>query len=75
LIQFVFCDAWEQGVWHGIRSVGVTVWFEINAENERSHFFNQMVGDQQHYEKWWKEFTVSREDEGWKPKSILRASM
>jgi hypothetical protein len=78
LIQFVFCDAWEQGVWHGIRSVGVMVCFYGNSEdqkNEGSHFFNQMVGHRQHYEKRWKEFTISKADEGWGPEVILRASI
>jgi hypothetical protein len=75
LIQFVFCDAWEQGVWHGIRSVGMSVRFHGSSENKKkkgSHFFNQMVGHQPDYEKWWKEFKVNMEDEH---KVILGASI
>jgi hypothetical protein len=78
LIQFVFCDAWEQRVWHGIRSVEVTVWIDGKYEgrqNRGSHFFNQMVGDQLHHVKWWKEFTVSKKHDPWGLGVVLRASM
>jgi hypothetical protein len=61
LIQFVFCDAREQGVWRDIRSVEVKVWFTGSSRMMGYHFFSQMVGHQQHYEKWWKEFTVTME--------------
>ena len=72
LIRFVFCDAQEQGVWRDIRSVEVTVWFSHSTRNEY-HFFTQVVGQQRHYEKWWKEFTVTKEDSSLI--MILRASM
>jgi hypothetical protein len=58
LIHFVFGGAWEQGVWRDIRSVEVEVWF--NSSSEASHFFDQTVGHQQRYEKWWKTFTVTK---------------
>ena len=61
LIQFVFCAAWEQGVWRGIRSVEVKVWLNGFPSNDGNYFFRQMVRRQQHYEKWWKECTVSME--------------
>ena len=55
-IQFVFCGAWEEGVWRDIRSVEVNV---VITGSSRNDFFSQMIGHQQHYEKWWKEFTVT----------------
>ena len=70
LIQFVFCDAREQGAWQDIRRVEVKVWVTSSSGNE---FFNQAVGRQQHYEKWWKEFTVTMED--FPPWVIVRGSM
>ena len=72
LIDFVFCGASEHGVWRDIRSVEVGVWFGTLSESEASDFIDQTVGHQrQHYEKWWKSFTVARE----KSKVIVRASM
>ena len=62
LIQFVFCDAREQGVWRDIRSVEVDV--EPDSSSEVSHFFDRIAGHQQLYEKWWKEFTVTKADPG-----------
>ena len=62
LIQFVFCDAREQGVWRDIRSVELRV----------RYFFVQTVGHQKHYEKWWKKFTVAKQDF---MTVIVRASM
>jgi len=62
LIQFVFCDALEQGVWRYIRSVEMRVWFPSSSKNEGHHFFIQMVGQQRHYEKWWKEFIITKDD-------------
>ena len=70
LFQVVFCDAREQGVWRDIRSVEVEAWFSDYSEG--SHFFDQTVGHQRLYEKWWKEFTVTKEDPGWR--MIVRAS-
>ena len=62
LIQFVFCNAWEQGVWQDIRRVEVKVSFTGGPEDEAYRFFNQTVGHQQDYEKWWKELTVTMGD-------------
>ena len=47
LIQFVFCDAQEQGVWRYIESVEVKVSF---FGSDRYHFFSKTVGRQQAYE-------------------------
>jgi hypothetical protein len=63
LIQFVFCDAWEQGVWRDIRSVEVEVWFE--SFSEASDFFNQTVAHQQRYEEWWEAFRVTKKFGRW----------
>ena len=58
LMLFVFVNALEQGIWRDIRIVEVTVWLLGSRKNE-NRFFASMVGHQQHYEKWWKEFTVT----------------
>ena len=58
LVHFVFCGAWEQGVWRDIRSVEVRV--VLDDTSKLISFFDKIVGYQQHYEKWWKEFTVTR---------------
>ena len=58
MIHLVFCGAWEQGVWRDIRSVEVGV--VLNDTSEVFPFFDKIVGHQQHYEKWWKEFTVTK---------------
>ena len=60
LIDFAFCGASERGVWRDIRSVEVDIWFNYSSESEISHFFDQTVGHQPRYEKWWKSFTVTR---------------
>ena len=62
LIHFIFCGAWEQGVWRDIRSVKVEILFD--SSSKASHFFDQTVGHQQHYEKWWKTFAVTKESVG-----------
>ena len=62
LIQFVFGDAWEQEVWRDIKSVEVIVWFPGSARDDRNNFLSQISGDQQHYEKCWKEFKVTMGD-------------
>ena len=72
LIQFCFCDAREQAVWRDIRSVEVKVMI-AGTSNDKDHCFNEMVGHQQHYETWWKEFTVTMED--LRMMVIVRASM
>jgi hypothetical protein len=60
LIQLVFWDAWGQGVRGDIRSVKVDVDFG-DSKHDRDHFINQTVRYRQHYEKWWHEFTVTKE--------------
>jgi len=70
LIHFVFCDAWEQGVWHDIRSVEVEVRF--TSFNTRNQSFCQMVEQQHYYGKQWKDFEMEIPAPGF---VILRASM
>jgi hypothetical protein len=60
LIQFVFCEAWEKGVWRDIWDVTVTI--EFSTLSEASHFSDQTVGHQQRYEKWWERFTVTKKE-------------
>jgi len=60
LIDFVFCGASEHEVWRDIRSVEVDIRF--SSFSVASHLFHQTVGHQQHYEKWWKSFTVTKDD-------------
>ena len=60
MIHFVFCGAREQGVWQDIRIVEVRVLFDVTSEV--FSFFDKIVGHQQHYEKWWKEFTVTKDE-------------
>jgi hypothetical protein len=60
LIDFVFCDVREQGVWRDIRSVEVEIMYSPFS-SEASDFFDQTVGHQPRYEKWWKTFTVTME--------------
>ena len=59
LIQLVFRDAREQGVWQDIGSVKLEVQF--TSFTEASHFFDQTVGHQEDYKIWWKKFTVTNE--------------
>ena len=54
LMHFVFGDARSQGVWRDIRSVEVAIVVPLS----RNNIIASMVGHQQNYEKWWKEFTV-----------------
>jgi hypothetical protein len=58
LLQFVFCDAWEQGVWRDIRSVELEIRFDYSYQ--LPPFFGQTAGYQQRYGKWWKTFTVTK---------------
>ena len=60
LIQVVFCDARERGVWRDIRSVEMKVWH--GGFSEGPHLFDRTVAHQHLYEKWWKEFTVTKDD-------------
>jgi hypothetical protein len=59
LINFVFCDAREQGVWRDIRIVDVEIIFP-SFSSEASDFFDQTVGHRPRYEKWWRTFTVTQ---------------
>jgi len=45
LIQFVFCDAIETGVWQDIMSVEVKISLK-GSSSKNGHFFSQMVGHQ-----------------------------
>jgi len=69
LIEFIFCGASKHQVWRDIRSAEVEIWFY--SPSEAPHLFNQIVGHQPRYEKWWKSFTVSQR-ESW---VIIKASM
>ena len=60
MIHFVFCGAWEQGVWRDIRSVEVVV--VLYDSSKVFPFFDKIVGHQQLYEKWWKELTVTKDN-------------
>ena len=78
LMQFVFCDAQDQGVWRDIRSVEVhvrhqPVWQYAYLGRNGNPILASIVEHQQHYAKRWKEFTVT-EDPHW-PSVIVRASM
>ena len=68
VIQFVFCDAQEQGVWKDIKSVKVEL---FGMDNDEIETVTQKYEHEQHVEKWWKEFTVSSGDES----AIFMASM
>jgi len=60
LIHFVLCGAREQGIWRDIRSVEVEI--RCNSLAEVSHCLDEAVGHQQQYEKWWKTFAVTKDD-------------
>jgi hypothetical protein len=63
LIQFVFCDVREQGVWRDIRNVEVKAWFTGFFRNDTTYrLFSQRVTSLQHYEKWWRKFTITKRD-------------
>ena len=70
LIQVVFCDRREQGVWRDIRSVEMKLWHGGSSEGD--HLFDRTVRHRHFYEKWWKEFTVTEDNLG---TVIVRASM
>ena len=71
LVQFVFGDAREQGVWRDIRSVEVMVRLSGSSRKYENRSYAWMVGYQQHYEKGWKEFTVTEKAS----ERMVRASM
>ena len=56
VIQFVFCDTQEQGVWKDIKSVEVRLW---GMDDDAIATVTQKYEHEQHVTKWWKEFTVS----------------
>ena len=63
LIQFVFYGAREHGIWEDMWDAQVYVSFNEGSEgseNELDHFFSQVVGRQQQYEKGWKQFKVTK---------------
>ena len=70
LIQFVCCDIREKDAWPDIKRVQVIIWVTGSSGNG---FFNQTIGHQGHYEKWWNEFTITMDD--FPPSVIVRASM
>ena len=65
LVRFVLCDAMEQGQWRDIRSVKVEVKFDGSSLGVRDHFFSEVVGQQQHYEKWWEKVKVTKVFMNW----------
>ena len=73
LVQFVFGDALDQGVWQDIRSVKVTFGSIGSSRNNEDGPLASMVGSQQHYKKWWKKFTVTKTP-GWVGWVTVRAS-
>jgi hypothetical protein len=72
LIRLVFCGASEQGAWRDIKCVEVKIRFEFSSE--ASQFFDQIVEDQQRYEKSWRTFTVTKEFRVWSYVNVV-ASM
>jgi hypothetical protein len=72
LIHFIFCGASEQGAWRDIRSVEVEIRFMPSSE--ASQFFDQTVEHQQHYEKSWNTFTVTKSNPI-PPRITINASM
>jgi hypothetical protein len=59
LIQFIFCNAPDQGVWQDIRSVNLKLLFVTIDVEDLDHFLNERVKETQHYQKWWELLTVS----------------
>ncbi len=64
LMQFVFVNAREQGIWRDIRSVEITVLFDAPQWDTHERLFVSMEGHQQQFAKWWKEFTVTEKSSG-----------
>jgi len=75
LIDFVFCGASEHGVWQDIRRVRVEIRFNSPSESEASRLFDQTVGHQSHFEKWWKSFTVTKRYDTYSIKVVINTSM
>jgi len=61
LIDCVFCEASERGVWRDIRNVRVVVGYCTTSE--ASDFIDQADEPQPRYEKWRKSFTFNEEEE------------
>ena len=70
LIQFVFCDAWEQGVWKDIQTVEVELW-GMNGDVVQNLI--QKYEHEQQVMKWWKGFTARRTD--YPGGAVFKASM
>ena len=70
LIQFVFCDAREQGVWKDIRTVKVELW---GMDNDAVQNLTQKYEHEQQVMKWWKKFAVRRAD--YQGGAVFKASM
>jgi len=70
LIDFVFCGAPEHRVWRNIRSVKVEI--EFSYHPGAPSLFDQTVGHQPRYEKWWESFKVTR---GYSKNVIISSSM
>ena len=73
LTQFTFGDAQAQRVWRDIRSVEVMITLIGSSMIDENCSIASMERHQQHYKKWWKEFTVTMEAS--RPTVIVRASM
>ena len=65
LVQFVLRDARERGLWQDIRKAKVRVMFYGSSCGVADHFFSEVVGQQQHYEKWWERVAVTNESTEW----------
>ena len=61
LMQFVFVDAREQGIWQDIRSVEMKVEFP-GPGGGANRFLKRTVEHERDYENWWEEFTVTTQD-------------
>jgi hypothetical protein len=76
LIQFVFCDAQEQGVWHEIRSVELNELFFFDSDaRDQDQNLKKIAGQTQPYQKWWKELALSRETDLEIEQVIIKATM
>jgi hypothetical protein len=73
LIHFVFCGAWEQGVWRDIKSAEVKV--RCTFSSEASCLFDQTLGHQPLYQKWWKKFALKKDDLKMRVIVDIKASM
>ena len=70
VIQFVFCDAWKEGVWKDIRTVEVGLW---GMNDDAVQNLTQKYEHEQQVMEWWKEFTVSSNP--YQGYAVFKASM